>query len=967
MQQHGFGTRWMVKITFTLGLLGIAAMAWLPSVRGVARNLTQDPAQQEFFEKKIRPILATKCQKCHSADAQVAGLDLSSAEGFARGGESGALVNKAQPEESRLLKVINYEANPKMPPTGKLKDDEIEAITAWVKMGAPWPAAAAATAAKVWPKNSSVRSFTEDEKNWWAFQPLKDMALPAVKNSAWVKEPLDNFVLAKLEEKGLKPAPPADKLTLLRRATFDLIGLPPTSDEMKAFLADNSPEAFKKVVERLLASPRYGEKWGRHWLDVARYADSTGNDEDHRYPHAWKYRDYVIKAFNDDMPYDQFVREQLAGDLLPSPEGGEVNRRGIIATGFLALGAKAIAQQDKQKMLYDVYDEQVDVTSKAFLGLTMACARCHNHKFDPILTKDYYSLTGIFASTKSFSNWESHVSVPLEKPLVPKAEFEKYQAAKKALAEKEKRIRLAVEDITDAVKEPLVKQHAPRLAEFMVAARKVYQNNAKLEDIAAQTNLSAELLKKWVDYLQPSAEVRGYLNEWNDAKADKFSEVAQGYQTRFQKRLAEWNERVAKWRPEYQKALAENNALPTKPTLEAGEDRFFDDVYFSGGPFAVSARQKKSANAEAAKDNKIFTAEQLARLEALQKESEALKKASPPEPELACAIEEGTPTQQTVFIRGDYNSHGEPAPPSFPAILAKYDTKPKFAGSGRLQFAEWLTRPEHPLTSRVMTNRLWQWHFGEGLVRTPDNFGKMGEKPSHPELLDFLSQQFVKHGYSIKAMHRIIMLSSTYQMAADNPAAMEVDQDNRLLSRFARRRLSVEEMRDGILAIDGTIDLTMGGSLQAGRGTDGETSQGRLSVNPETLKRRSVYIPLRRANLPTILNLFDFGDATTMAGKRSLTNVATQALFWLNSEFLTNASKTITEQLTKQAPSDPKQRVANAYSQILNRDAAPEEIAAALQYIEGFKQRTTGAQADALAWQSFCRVLLSSNSYLYLE
>ncbi len=967
MQETRFGTRWIVKLTFTLGLLGIAAMVWLPSVRGVATNLTQDPAQQEFFEKKIRPILAAKCQKCHSADAQIAGLDLSSAEGFLRGGESGALINKDQPEESRLLKVINYEANPKMPPTGKLKDDEIEAITAWVKMGAPWPAAAVATAVKAWPKNSSVRPFTEDEKKFWAFQPLKDVAPPSVKNSAWVKAPIDNFVLAKLEEKGLKPALPADKLTLLRRATFDLLGLPPTQNEMKAFLADNSPEAFKKVVERLLASPRYGEKWGRHWLDVARYADSTGNDEDHRYPHAWKYRDYVIKAFNDDMPYDQFAREQIAGDLLPSPDGGEVNRRGIIATGFLALGAKAIAQQDKQKMLYDVFDEQVDVTSKAFLGLTMACARCHNHKFDPILTKDYYALTGIFASTKSFSNADSHVSVPLEKPLVPKAEFEKYLAQKKALAEKEKRVRLAMEDITDAVKEPLVKQYAPRLAEFMVAARKVYQNNAKLEDSAAQAKLPADLLKKWVEYLQPGEKVRGYLNEWNEAKAEQFSAVARGYQTRFQKRFASWEASVAKWRPEYEQALAENKSLPEKPKLEAGEDRFFDDVYFGGGPFSVSARTKKNAPADAPKDKTIFTEEQIARMEALQKEADAIKKAAPPEPELACAIEDGTPTQQTVFIRGDYNSHGEQAPPSFPAILANYDTKPKFTGSGRLQFAEWLTRPEHPLTSRVMTNRLWQWHFGEGLVRTPDNFGKMGEKPSHPELLDFLAQQFVKKGYSIKAMHRMIMASSTYQMASDNPATMEADQDNRLLSRFNRRRLSVEEMRDGILVMDGTIDLTMGGSLQAGRGTDGETSQGRLSVNPEILKRRSVYIPLRRANLPTLLNLFDFGDATTVIGKRSLTNVATQALFWLNSDFLTNASKEMAQQLSNKGPSDPALRVANAYALILNREASKEELTAALQYIEGFKQRVTGEQAEVTAWQSLCRVLMSSNDFLYLD
>ncbi len=963
MQAKRFSTIWSVKLTLLLGILIGVAAYWLPSVEG--RGQTATPEQAEFFEKKIRPLLAAKCQKCHSADAQVAGLDMSSAEGFVRGGESGTLINKDKPEESRLLKVISYDENPKMPPTGKLKADEIEAITAWVKMGAPWPGAAAAATAKTWPKNSSVRSFTDDEKQFWAFQPMRDFAPPQVKNAAWVKSPIDNFVLAKLEEKGLKPAPPADKLTLLRRATFDLTGLPPTVKEMSDFLADNAPDAFKKVVERLLASPRYGERWGRHWLDVARYADSTGNDEDHRYPHAWKYRDYVIQAFNDDLPYDQFLREQLAGDLLPSSDGSEVNRRGIIATGFLSLGAKAIAQQDKVKMLYDVYDEQVDVTSKAFLGLTVACARCHNHKFDPILTKDYYAMTAMFASTKSFSVWDSHVSVPLEKPLVPKAEFDKYLAAKKALAEKDKRVRLAMEDITDAVKEPLVKLNMPRLAEFMLAARKVYQNGAKLEEIAKQSNLPEDLLKKWVEYLKPSEKIRGYLNEWNDAKAGKLSEVAMAYQTRFQKRHADLDEKILKWRPEYQKALAENKSLPEKPKLEAGEDRFFDDVYFGGGPFSASPRERRNAAGAAPKDKGNFSDEQWTRLEALRKESEALKKAAPPEPDMACAIEDGEPVKQKVFIRGDYNAHGDDAPPSFPAILEKYDTKPNFKGSGRLQFAEWLTRPEHPLTSRVLTNRVWQWHFGEGLVRTPDNFGKMGEKPSHPELLDYLARQFSKNGSSIKALHRMIMLSSTYQMASDNPSSFEADPDNRLLSRFSRRRLSIEEMRDGLLAIDGTIDVTMGGSLQSGRGTDGETSQGRLSVNPETLKRRSVYIPLRRANLPTLLNLFDFGDATTMTGKRQLTNVATQALFWLNSEFLMDRSVEITKALLNEK--DNAERVSAAYLRILNRKASADELASGLQYFEAYTRKFAGDKAEPKAWQSFCRILMASNDFIYVD
>ncbi|MGE0128444.1 MAG: DUF1549 domain-containing protein [Blastocatellales bacterium] len=955
-------TRRLIKIALVFALLSALAASQAPSVLGRIERIVspvpaQDAAQQEFFEKKIRPIFAASCQRCHNPKAKVAGLDLTTAEGFLRGGDSGPVVNKEKPEESRLLKVIGYDSEMKMPPSGKLKDHEIAALTEWVRMGAPWPGAVQAATSENWPKNSSVRSFTEEEKGFWSYQPVKAAAPPAVKNEAWIKSPIDRFVLAKLEEKNHKPAPSADKMTLLRRATFDLTGLPPTESEMRDFLADDSPNAFKKVVERLLASPRYGERWGRHWLDVARYADSTGNDEDHRYPHAWKYRDYVIESFNNDLPYDQFIREQVAGDLLPAKDGKEVNRRGVIATGFLALGPKAIAQQDKKKMLYDVYDEQVDVTTRAFMGLTISCARCHNHKFDPILTRDYYSLINIFGSTRSFSNPNSHVSAVLEKPLVPNAEFERYKAARKEHQAKENRVRIAIEEIVDEVKNHSVKQHSPRLAEYFLAARKVYQDSATLADIARRTGLNEELLKRWVDFLKPGAEVRGYLNEWNNAQPDKLATTAQSYHERFQKRFAEWSEKVNKWRADYQKALAENKPLPGKPTFEAGDDRFFNDVYFAGGPFAVGD-----------KDQKRFSPEQWSRLTELHKQQTELKKSAPVEPEMACAIEDGEPVAQKVFIRGDYNNHGEDAPKGFPAILARYDTKPSFTGSGRLQLAEWLAQPNHPLTSRVMANRIWQWHFGEGLVRTPDNFGKMGEQPTHPELLDYLATQFVKNGWSIKAMSRMIMLSNAYQMATVNPnIAEDADSDNRLLTRFNRRRLSVEEMRDGLLAIDGTIDFTMGGTLQTGRGTDGENNQGRLSFNPEKSKRRTVYLPLRRANLPTLLNLFDFGDATTASGKRQLTNVATQALFWLNSEFLDERAQDVAKSLLENKELNDAARIETAYARILNRHPGKDEVDQALNYIAGFKQNFAGEKAGQKAWQSLCRVLMSSNDFVYVD
>src|SRR5262245_11175184 len=937
-----------------------ARAVWGRVDRAAASVPVQVGAQEEFFEKKVRPIFAANCQRCHNAKSKVAGLDLTSAEAFQQGGDSGPAINKEKPEESRLLKVIGYDGETKMPPSGKLKDHEIAALTEWVKMGAPWPGAGRAAASESLPKNLAARSFTEEEKGFWAYQPvraMRDIAPPQVKDVAWAQSPIDRFILRKLEEKNLKPAPPADKLALLRRATFDLTGLPPTENEMRDFLADRSPDAFNKVVERLLAGPRYGERWGRHWLDVARYADSTGNDEDHRYPHAWKYRDYIIESFNNDLPYDQFIREQVAGDLLPAKPPGEVNRRGIIATGFLALGPKAIAQQDKKKMLYDVYDEQVDVTTKAFLGLTVSCARCHNHKFDPILTKDYYAMIGMFASTRSFTDPESHVSVVLEKPLVPKEEFENYKAARKEHQAKERRVRIAIEEIVDEVREREVKESSARMADYFVAARKVYQDGAPLADIARRANLNEEALRRWVDFLKPGDYVRGYLNVWNNAAADKLAATAQEFQERFQKRFSEWQAKIGKWRAEYRNALAENKPLPEIPKFEAGEDRFFNDVYFAGGPLDVGD-----------KDQKRFSHEQWSRLTAIRKEQEELKKSAPAEPEMACAIEDGDTVEQKVFVRGDYNTLGEPAPKGFPAILARYDTKPSFAGSGRLQLAEWLTQPDHPLTARVMVNRIWQWHFGEGLVRTPDNFGKTGERPTHPELLDYLAAQFVKGGWSIKAMHRMIMLSSAYQMSSVNPnIAEEADPDNRLLTRFNRRRLSVEEMRDGLLAIDQTLDMTMGGTLQTGRGTDGENNQGRLSLNPEKLKRRTVYLPLRRANLPMLLNLFDFGDATTTSGKRQLTNVATQALFWLNSEFVHERAQNVAKSLLDQRELSDAGRIETVYARILNRRPDKGEVDQALNYVAGFKQKFEGEKADYKAWQSLCRILMSSNDFVYVD
>ncbi len=911
----------------------------------------QNAEPLEFFEKRIRPLVTRTCQACHNPKLKTAQLDLSTGEGFRQGGQSGPLVTAGHPDSSLLLKVLSYDERMKMPPTGKLKPEEIADFNTWVRMGAPWPGSA--TPAAIAPKKSG-REFTDQERQYWAFQPVVDPAPPKVGNEAWVRTPVDRFILARLEALRLTPAPSAGPAALLRRVTFDLTGLPPSEIEVREFLADRSPDRFTNVVDRLLASPRYGEKWGRHWLDVARYADSTGNDEDHRYPHAWRYRDYVIEAFNTDLPYDQFLREQIAGDLVAPAGSDAVNRRGIVATGFLALGAKAIAQQDKQRMLYDVYDEQVDVVSKAFLGLTLACARCHDHKFDPILTKDYYSLVSIFASTRSFQDAQSHVAKLLNIPLTSREEYARYQAHQDRIV----RLRLEIEDLVEEQKERYNEPLAPRLAEYMLAARRVNRDNATLA-AAGEHRLREDVLNKWVNYLQPGKTYRPHLDEWNHAAEERLREVARSYQDRYQERLREWTGKMANWRERARRMTPEaSGPAPEKPKFEAEEDGFFFDVYIqNGGPFSLSQKDQP----------REFSEEARQRLAKLASELDARRKTAPPEPDMACAVEEGEIVHQKVFIRGDYGAHGEDAPKGFPLILTGPTTAAIGPGSGRLALAGWLARPDHPLTARVMVNRIWQWHFGDGIVRTPDNFGKMGERPTHPELLDWLARRFVESGWSVKAMHRIIVLSSAYRMSsqADGPAAA-ADAENRLFSRFPRRRLAVEEIRDAMLAIDGSLDLEMGGTMQKGAGTDSENSQNRLSVRFDQQRRRTAYLPLRRANLPTLLNLFDFGDATTAIGKRVNTNIAPQALFLLNSEFIDERSARLARMLlTSDEPSEAT-RADSLWLRILNRLPSEEERNQALGYVGEFGARFAGAsQTDA--WKSLSRALLASSDFMYVD
>ncbi len=936
-----------VRVAVTLGLPVSLAF-------GQAAN----PA--DFFEKKIRPIFADNCQGCHNPELKTGGLDLSTPESFANGGQSGPIVSPDNPAGSRLLRVVSYEEKLKMPPRMKLGDPQIAALREWVMAGAPWPGAEATLPTSIEEQRAGTREtpFTEEQRNFWAFQPVNDPAPPEVRRESWVQSPIDRFVLARLEQEGLAPASPADKLTLLRRATFDLTGLPPTEEEIARFTADASPDAFERVVTRLLASPRHGERWGRHWLDVARYADSTGNDEDHRYPHAWRYRDYVIAAFNEDTPYDQFVREQIAGDLLPSDDPDGVNRRGIVATGFLALGPKALAQRDKDKMLYDVYDEQMDVVTKAFMGLTVTCARCHDHKFDPILTKDYYSLAGIFASTRSFRFPRVFVSKPWVTPLAPEEEYQGYLRHRDAIAAK----RFEIDDIVGEHLERHNRRLVGSLAKYMAAARRLYHDATNPAATAADERLDEDVLSRWVSYLEPRTDDdRSHLSDWRSAPEQELPKIALAYQGRFEEIACEWHETMRRWRQAVKRAVKDKNMPPPdRPKFDPEEDRFFHDVHFAeGGPFTLSEQEQDA----------VIPAPTAAAVAGLRQELKHLEATLPPEPELASSVAEGDVVQQKVFIRGDHHNPGEPVSRGFPAILGRWGEPPVAQGSGRLALAEWLTRDDHPLTARVMMNRIWHWHFGEGLVRSPNNFGKLGERPTHPELLDYLAKRFVEGGWSVKKMHRLLMLSSTYQMSSEATAdTLAKDRENKLLTRFERRRLDIEAIRDGLLAIDGSLDLEMGGTLQSGYGTDRENSNDRLSLNPEKVNRRLVYLPLRRANLPTLLNLFDFGDATTTTGKRSGTNVAPQALFMMNSEFVAARARNLARKLLDD-DSGPEnaQRLERAYLITLNRPPESHEIESGLAYLDRLGSRASGSMEGLDAWQSLCRVLMASNEFIYLE
>jgi hypothetical protein len=793
----------------------------IPTVAGAQFVTTLTPEHTEFFERKIRPVLVEHCYECHSTTGKKikGGLVLDSRAGVQKGGDTGAAITPGDSEASLLIQAIRHTDAELAMPKKKLPASVIADLEAWVRMGAPDPrgedtvATAQAKTAIDWNK----------AREWWSFRPLTSPPVPVVKQKRWPANDMDRFILARLEKENLKPAIDAEKRVLIRRATFDLIGLPPTPEEVEAFLKDKSANAFAKVVERLLASPHYGERWGRYWLDVVRYADTAGDNSDFPIPQMHRYRDWVISAFNRDLPYDQFVREQLAGDLLPGATTQETHAR-LIATGYIANARRFGSRVDDYPQHLTIEDT-IDNLGRAFLGLTVSCARCHDHKFDPITAADYYALYGIFHSTRY--PWPGIELEQKQRDLVPLVEPGKLaeaEAARKTHDGEKRRLEKAVQKLKDQLKE--------------IPAEGKKAHEAKIKDAEQE-------LKEFV-----------------------------------------------------------NKGLP------------FDLAY-------AVAEAKKAENVK-------------------------------------------------VQIKGDPAKPGDMVPRRFLTVLGAQALPPNESSSGRRQLADWITERNNPLTARVMVNRIWLHHFGKGLVPTPNDFGKQGKPPTHPELLDWLASKFVASGWSVKEMHRVIMLSHTYQLSsARGEDAITSDVNNELLSSFPRQRLDAEAIRDTLLALGGNLDTTPAGAHPFPPQTEWKFTQHNPFKAVYDSKRRSVYLMTQRIQRHPYLAIFDGADPATSTPVRTTSTTPLQALYLLNDTFVHEQSKQFAARVTKDAKDDSA-RLKRAYQLALARLPEASELDGGKKFLAAVREklRADGMPEDQIqveAWRAMVRVIFRLNEFVYVD
>lgn len=987
-----------MRVSLKYVFLFLASPGLIVSARGAVQVATQAPGPDEFFETRVRPVLSERCFSCHG-ELGSGGLRLDSKEAMLKGGKSGPAIVAGDPDSSLLIKAVSHTLESLKMPLGapRLKEEEIASLKAWVKMGAPWP-----DSSKLPPATKNKEFFIKPEQRaFWSFQPCHKPAIPQVQEKNWPKSPLDNFILARLEAQGLQPVRPAEKRVLLRRAYFDLVGLPPRPEEVAAFLADESPDAFARVIDRLLASPHYGERWGRHWLDVARYGeDDVRGLQQETYANAWRYRDWVIQAFNDDMPYDVFVKAQIAGDLLPEKE------KLVAATGFWGLGPWYYDLVEPPQARADERHDRVDALTRGFLGLTVACARCHNHKYDPVSMQDYYALAGVVASS------DYH-----EYPLVPASVVADYQKHEKKITDLEARIK----EFSDSQSEQLANLLAWKTARYVTASWKVLRGPKLAPAQAAEEDkLDVETLEKWVKYLSNPQKDHPYLKAWQalfarDGTLDEARQVADEFQATLLALLAE-KKQIDE---ENRVILAQNKPakdalevhLPngfatyedfcpgcftaTKPMernkfllwrdLFTEEDHFEDPAQKNGGVLVYKGEKLE----------RFLSGEWKSHLDSMRAELETLKKNKPPPyPFLHGLAESSKPANLKLHLRGSPYNLGEEVPRRFIAVLSEGDPAPFTKGSGRLELAEDIAR--HPLAARVMVNRVWQRHFGFGLARTASNFGRLGDPPSHPELLEYLTSRFIEHRFSIKELHREIMLSAVYQLSSDFAKKNYAeDPDNRLLWRANRRRLDAEALRDSLLYVTGNLDLALGGPS---------------AELTDDYKRRTVYGKVSRFQLNTLLALFDFPPPSITSEQRNVTNVPLQKLFFMNSGLLSNQAGALASNLSAGAD---RAKIENAYRLLFGRAATDAEVKLGLDFLRsvesdaaapppavavvssppapamatsppqiagaGFKPAPASAGSGTVAtassvppkhpspWQQYAQVLLSSNEFMFVD
>ncbi|MDX2035311.1 MAG: PSD1 and planctomycete cytochrome C domain-containing protein [Isosphaeraceae bacterium] len=932
--------------TVILCASALAISGGAPADDSNSRIIAPTRADLDFFESKIRPILEDRCIECHNGDKKKGGLRLDVASAFRAGGDSGPIVVPGNPGSSRLIEVVGYDSDLQMPPKAKLPEAEIAALTQWVARGAPWPA----PDSQPTPASESASTARRDDRgrDHWAFRPISDPIPPRTTRAGWARDPIDLFIQTKLEAAGLSAAAEAERGVWLRRVTFDLIGLPPTPKELADFLADASPVAHETVVDRLLASPHFGERWARHWLDLARYGEDQAHSFQPRlYPQGFRYRDWVIDAFNRDLPYDRFLLEQIAGDLLPEPN---VNDR-LPALGFFALGP--VYYGDPKR--HDQVDDRIDTLTRGVLGLTVACARCHDHKFDPIPTADYYALAGVF-----------HSSEYREAPLAPPDVVVAHDRAAAEAAAAAKRVDEFLQANARAVLQRRLRE-TPRYvrAAWLRVVRRASSGAKPLEN-GSIDGLDDSLIGRWVDLLAASTkgQPRSGFEHWarltskaaeSGLDESKHLEEVDRFGRELTRRLVDLEVRISLGSalgsiPRADLIVGAGASISgldrfrSLDPISADDRRLYDAVLGSDGFLRVPKNKQKSVLDDAGRS----------RLASLEADAKRAKEAIPPKYPIAHALTEAAdPVEMRILIRGNAANPGPKVSRRFLSVLGG-EGRPFGGGSGRLDLARAIASPTNPLTARVFVNRVWQHLVGTGLVATTSNFGSLGEPPSHPELLDHLASRFLASGWSTKRLVKAIVLSSTYRQSTQgDPRGRELDPENRLVGRMSRKRLEVEPWRDAVLAASGRLDRRFGGPS--------------ITLETPDNHRRTLYAKISRHDLSPILRLFDFPDPNITSGERTRTTVALQQLIVLNDEWIIRSARDLATRV-RRASADDRSRIERAYRILFTREPTSREVDLALAYLAKPDPPSSPAAPNPLSrWDRLAQALIASNEFMFID